>query len=146
MRQRILLFQAFLLLQGTLCLQNRRHLIVIWWCVLINKTQSFWSKTASLLFLPISFFSVTERWNFSQFAELKGHHLFVCVHGERALYCQPRPSSLSGYKHIETSLLMTLLSFIWTGRSSVQKALHTKHCFRFPITDVCCNDSDWSGW
>lgn len=36
------------------CVRSGRHLIVIWWCALINKKQSFWSKTASCFFFPLS--------------------------------------------------------------------------------------------
>lgn len=80
---------------------------------MINKNQSFWSKTLSSLFdREVKLLSVHR---------LKGHHLFLCVHVERTFYCQQSLSFLSGHLHIpqqKPAALMNRVLFTSCGTNA----------------------------
>lgn len=116
------------------CVRSGRHLIVIWWCALINKKQSFWSKTASCCFSPPLSLSLTERWNFSQFADWKAT-ICLCVFMERGHFTVSRdpPTYQDTNTSKQSSVLVNRLYFIYISRSSVPRALFNTTAFLWNI-------------
>lgn len=121
--------------------------------MLINKTQSFWSKTASWLFFsPLRSFSLCD-WRGETSLSLQTERppsVCVCAWGEGTLLSAetlllirtptrrtfPANDSFVSYLHGE----------VMATESAPYKTLFYTLKQHRHITDACCNGSDWSGW